>query len=1514
MILGQHKLISENKIRLIHEQDTLTTKNYKKNLKLNKKSKNTIKQKISKKQIAIDTCSGINLTPDLELIEDYVQLETTPSFYGVGEGNKINILGAGFLNIKISPTATIRTAVFYTPKEDATILSALKLNNDTGLQIDANFKFVYNKNYKINTRKYMNTLWANEEDIIGMPKPQKLRRIIPTNPIHSKETMDYIEAHQRLGHVSHSTIQSSVAKGIFNDVKKIVDQDHECEICTMGKITRHKHYKGSMNYYYENKKPGYSWSIDIFGPVPNRDSMTPKYMLVMVDNVSRFLMTSFHKKKDQHTISQQIIENINKIETQSGRKVKEIRSDRGTEFYNSMLKDMLNSKGIIQTFTTTQDHAANARAERMIRTISGDIRTLLTQTAMPLKMWHYAARAATDVRNSIFNKQIKTSPVKMLHKEKIKVLLRSFIPFGAPAIIWQPTSNKQKPTGEIARSLCKNPEGDGYLFYVPNKRNNKIIASNNYTLMDTRKVTNTMPDYDKYFNEVMHEKQGHFNTDEFNYEEIADALNQDSNKEDNHEQDYFEDLDKIEHIGNEEILTSENGAEESDTQSEHEFDNTPRTDHELDDNSDETQPMVINKSTEDNDTDDIIENYTDSELSDEVLSDEEYSTEKSSANEDNFEDTMEAVQESEPQINKNTRDNKMEDLLSNDQPEQIQNIELVVNDSNMDMEVNNLREDKIEDIHDTQLADKTNSFEMEIDNVEAEPEEKNDNQSQLKRDNEQDYRENEFQIEKRTDRNQGVLQLNNQQLATRNTDMENKQITIRNQKQDKDQLYNRKEHKTKRVLRSQIPLDWDRQVIKKTKEKLQKQNIKTLKKYLQNEDTKNMITTKEQGSPKMERNKKGLRNTDQITSKRNVKKFLEKKFTSLDKPHPKRSKSTAQKAIYSDRPKRIIRDQENMSSEEEIEEIPRQLQEDMKGSSIFINKKTGPIAQRLRNSAKWQKLRSDNGNEIDVRKIRSIYFKDAIKNNKDLHSRIKYQEAYNKEYNNLIEMKVIDPQIKLDKKDVDNDKIIPINTIFDVKRDGTYKARIVARGDRQGQETYGNIETSLLNMDSLRVFLILSLEKNLRLRTMDINHAFLYADLEEELYILHPKNYTSITPLKKSLYGLKQSPKNWTDTLRTFLNKHGYYDTAYSAGLFMSNDKTNMIAAYVDDTLIAAPSEEGIDEIIKMFEEEFTLKIVGNMIGNNLNTDILGMDLNYDMSKGTATLSLESYITRWEKELAGKLHKRRYNTPYPSKYNFNPLFDKIECGEQERLQTVENLQHIVGRLNYIRSRGRLDIEYATGKVARLTKYPDVNIVQWAERILNYLVQHKHVGITIKKDNNKNKKITVLTDASVGDEYDFKSRIGVHIWYGKNLLVSYSAQTTKACNSSPEAELYGIHSGTEQALILKNKLESITNKKIKLSVVTDCQPAIDWIKNPYVKDRKKSITLQLVRLKDEIDKNNIDVYKIRGENNVADEHTKIVTAKKFQNLIQILNGKLTPETLLPYMEKEKIYYIGNPDPK
>ncbi|GMM58473.1 hypothetical protein DAKH74_050900 [Maudiozyma humilis] len=96
-----------------------------------------------------------------------------------------------------------------------------------------------------------------------------------------------------------------------------------------------------------------------------------------------------------------------------------------------------------------------------------------------------------------------------------------------------------------------------------------------------------------------------------------------------------------------------------------------------------------------------------------------------------------------------------------------------------------------------------------------------------------------------------------------------------------------------------------------------------------------------------------------------------------------------------------------------------------------------------------------------------------------------------------------------------------------------------------------------------------------------------------------------VTPLRKALYGLKQSPKNWNDTLRQFLNKQRYKDTDFSPGLYLTEEDTCMIAAYVDDNMIAAESEEKIDEIIGKFEEEIELKIVGTMNEGILSTDIL---------------------------------------------------------------------------------------------------------------------------------------------------------------------------------------------------------------------------------------------------------------------------------------------------------------------
>lgn len=92
-------------------------------------------------------------------------------------------------------------------------------------------------------------------------------------------------------------------------------------------------------------------------------------------------------------------------------------------------------------------------------------------------------------------------------------------------------------------------------------------------------------------------------------------------------------------------------------------------------------------------------------------------------------------------------------------------------------------------------------------------------------------------------------------------------------------------------------------------------------------------------------------------------------------------------------------------------------------------------------------------------------------------------------------------------------------------------------------------------------------------------------------------------------------------------------------------------------------------------------------------------------------------------------------------------------------------------MTYIRSRGRLDIKFAAAKVARLTEYPHKKVFEWAERIVKYLEQHKHNKLVLKKHVQDVPTLTMISDASVATEYDYKSRIEVHIWYGNNLILS-----------------------------------------------------------------------------------------------------------------------------------------------
>ncbi len=141
------------------------------------------------------------------------------------------------------------------------------------------------------------------------------------------------------------------------------------------------------------------------------------------------------------------------------------------------------------------------------------------------------------------------------------------------------------------------------------------------------------------------------------------------------------------------------------------------------------------------------------------------------------------------------------------------------------------------------------------------------------------------------------------------------------------------------------------------------------------------------------------------------------------------------------------------------------------------------------------------------------------------------------------------------------------------------KAWLVAQGytQREGLD-YDETFSPVVRPESVRSVIALSCQEGLKLHQMDITTAFLNGDLEETVYMNQWKDslpmVRNMCPLKKSLYGLKQSSRCWNLVLHSHLKSMGCTQSANDPCIYtsVSNDLI-ILSVYVDDILIAATKE-----------------------------------------------------------------------------------------------------------------------------------------------------------------------------------------------------------------------------------------------------------------------------------------------------------------------------------------------------
>ncbi|CAI7783884.1 unnamed protein product [Closterium sp. NIES-54] len=181
--------------------------------------------------------------------------------------------------------------------------------------------------------------------------------------------------------------------------------------------------------------------------------------------------------------------------------------------------------------------------------------------------------------------------------------------------------------------------------------------------------------------------------------------------------------------------------------------------------------------------------------------------------------------------------------------------------------------------------------------------------------------------------------------------------------------------------------------------------------------------------------------------------------------------------------------------------------------------------------------------------------------------------------------------------------------IFKVKRlpgsPPVFKARYVARGfnQRQGVDYFQTFSPTP-KMTTLRVLLHVAAQRDYELHSLDFSTAFLQGSQHEEIWLRRPPGFTESFPpgtqwsLRRPLYGLRQAPRKWHDTLRTTLAALGFAPSTVDPSLFLRTDTflpPFYILVYVDDLVFATADTAGLAHVKSELQKRHTCTDLGEL-------------------------------------------------------------------------------------------------------------------------------------------------------------------------------------------------------------------------------------------------------------------------------------------------------------------------------
>ncbi|CAI7760901.1 unnamed protein product [Closterium sp. NIES-54] len=462
--------------------------------------------------------------------------------------------------------------------------------------------------------------------------------------------------------------------------------------------------------------------------------------------------------------------------------------------------------------------------------------------------------------------------------------------------------------------------------------------------------------------------------------------------------------------------------------------------------------------------------------------------------------------------------------------------------------------------------------------------------------------------------------------------------------------------------------------------------------------------------------------------------------------------------------------------------------------------------------------------------------------------------------------------------------------IFRVKRPPgsppVFKARYVARGfsQRQGVDYFQTFSPTP-KMITLRVLLHVAAQRDYELHSLDFSTAFLQGSLHEEIWLRRPPGFFGSFPpgtqwsLRRPVYGLRQAPREWHDTLRTTLAALGFAPSTADPSLFLRTDTSLppfYILVYVDDLVFATADTAGLAHVKSELQKRHTCTDLGEL------RSYLGLEITRDRAQRTITLT-QSHMVQQVLQRFVFTYSSPQATPLSTRHSLSAL------PSDESVEPSGPYPELVGCLMYLMTCTRPDLAYPLSSLARYVapgRHRPEHMAA-AKRVLRYLCSTSGLGLVL--GGRRPVVLTGHADASWADDQTTqRSSQGYTFSLGSGSVSWRSTRSSSVLGSSCEAEIYAGAMAAQELRWLTYLLIDLGEQPRSPPVLyVDNKAMLALCREHRLEHRTKHIALRYFLARELQQRGQLRLAYVASQANTADIFTKALPPGDHQRFCTML---------------------------